>query len=612
MSSDADVSHPGAGTASDYSGGDGTDAGVAGRNFEHELRWFAHLFILSMLLSLVYYASHVVVPPPGTAAPAKRASPCAQNNLPCMIVEFLQQRGEALLSPHPADECVDIACLSSRLHPAQTKSEAVFKSLIVIVLSMLWFRTFTLSTRFKLWSRALPAAPTAPVSRRRQLLTPLHEWKPQHVNMLVVALSLIPAIFFALSMVGVYEPSVLVMALTAIYVAAEHYCTLETTQEKLEATAWELRVSARRNMEKLEQTGNLLSHDLSNTKDRLEATEEKISSGVSELEKQVHILLNADGLALSREKLYAEYRQARERIDAVVRHFDIDEVWWRCREDDPWGDYLEQSKKAGSSSFLNVLTDQMCTARILFVSDLPMPTSAGASQGAAKAEPRAQYFRNLMGLAWQLAVLAHVREWRKNKKITAYVRVVISDAPSWMHVVGTRTFQIIERGNLSHTTIRSLECNVTANQTDTAQIRLSDWARRNVRQFAFRGCSGEEYLLATLSYAARLAWRYEDEPLSGRGEALGVILNKLGLDDYLKSNDDFSIVEGMLGDRQQVEPDDAAADSRNGQKRNFTSGDMARKYCMAVFQAFLTSADLSGNIGHDEEICVRDLARNLL
>ena len=72
---------------------------------------------------------------------------------------------------------------------------SIVKSLAVVCISILWFRTFRLSALAR-WRRWL------------------------------VALSVLPAIVFALAMQAAYEPAVFVMALVAIYVAAEHYSGL--------------------------------------------------------------------------------------------------------------------------------------------------------------------------------------------------------------------------------------------------------------------------------------------------------------------------------------------------------------------------------------------------
>ena len=452
--------------------------GKAGAGPEHALhvalRRYAFLWLLATAFSCAYYIDHIghlryEMHPHvllWDAFVSKALTPGASG--PCC----------------PAGTDATVQWIGKNMHPATSAPMAMVKLVIVVSLALMWFSTFIVIGRHHAWVAA-NTREWSPQRRRRW-------WrKPVRVKRIVLCLSILSPLPFVLAMAGEYEPAVFVMALAAIYVAAEHYSSLEETREELQHR-------------------------------------------VNELGEHIGTLLNADGLVAWRAKLYNQYRTAARRIDAVVRYFDIDPEWWQCyAAPDPWTEYVDRADAAPQKGYLlNVLADEKCLAKIQFVADLPMPMLRdGVFPLKTQHSPvLASYFRDLLGLAWQLTVLAKVRARRRERHTApgdyAYARIKVAGAPSWMHVIDSKTYQVIERQEIEQATVRELDLDIT----DTpGKIRLSDWARRNVRHFAFRGTLGEEHLLATLRRAALL----DDSSNHLNGTTLDPVLCLLGMEDYL-------------------------------------------------------------------------------
>jgi hypothetical protein len=394
--------------------------------------------------------------------------------------------------------------LAARLHPPQTMEGSIVKSLAVVCISILWFRTFRLSAlaRWRGWRRWL------------------------------VALSVLPAIVFALAMQAAYEPAVFVMALVAIYVAAEHYSGLREAARDLKEGNRRLR----RNVDAVNDSVAV------------------VSAKVREATDLVGTLLNAEGMDNWKFELYGEYKKSTRRVDGVVRYFDIDPLWWRCRSG-RWAEYFK-SAEDGDGTLFNALL--ACSATVQFVADLPFPGSR-MSWSAAQ-------FRDLLGLAWQLVVFAEVARRRNNPN--KYLRVRISGAPSWMHVVDSATYQVVERHSLAQSTVRRLDKNLS---TDPDRNRLSDWARRNIRTFAFRGTPGEEYLLGCLRIATLEAG--EDDVL--KGASLSAVLRELGMFTFIDTPGTDFIIVGK--------PDEVLASA----SIPIITRDDALTLCIEVFERFL-------------------------
>jgi hypothetical protein len=471
--------------------------------------------------------------------------------LSCLLLPALIDTINALFPGAAEAHCspADVSCkvdkILERLHPHQTLGEAVLKSLTVVVIAMLWFQAFKVVADLKRRHR-----------KHRDNKPPrFHRLKHYLMVGSLICLSILPAGIFAVAMQDAYEPSVFVMALVAIFVAAEHYVGLKETEETVEHV---------------------------------------ISS--------VGILLNADGMARWKRQLYVEYRDSEYRIDAVVRHFDIDMLWWHCNG---WADYLERAE-TNTETLLNVLTHSK--AKVQFVADLPLPDLGGNGDQAVS-------FRNLLGLAWNLIVFAEAKQRRGGLPLNKadaylaaprrYLRIRISSAPAWMHVVDSSTYQVIEHGDLTLSSVRRLDSD---RMSVAGRARLSDWGRRNIRQFAFRGSPGEEYLLSCMRAAALNIAPAKRDLLNVDIRGL---LNALGMKDYLDGIvTDFIFVGASEKD---VKDSDAATAGLARMSR-----DKAEVLCMKIFQVFLKKYCLAPCIkaglfdAEKSDVSERDLAVRLV
>ncbi|HEY0288500.1 MAG TPA: hypothetical protein VGC62_16070 [Pseudomonas sp.] len=404
-----------------------------------------------------------------------------------------------------------VSAKETKEHPQPPRDQTYFQILNVILISLLWFRCFIATGHYSLWRET-----SAKKERRRDKFKRWFESK--FIRTTLICLSLLPAMIFMLSMTEAYQPAVFVMAMVAIFVAAEHYGGLQETEKKLD-------------------------EDVDKLTDKLET------------------LLNADGLEAWKETLYEDYRKAENRIDAIIRHFDIDESWWKL-DKDPWSAYIKASRKKKSNTLLYALGSGSSTASVQFVSDIDIPTFN------ADPDEQLHYFRALLGLAWQLVVLFEARNMRDDrsppddKAKEKYLRIKIAPAPFWMHVVDNQVNQIIERVPINQSTVRKL-----SSDSDTTDEKhpLRDWTRRNIRRTAHRGGLGEEYVCSALSLAAIHNKIPDYAELSG--DTLTLLLNSLGMNVYLNSGLDFRI--------------------NNDDKTKTSTECREQRLCKAIFSRFL-------------------------
>lgn len=375
-------------------------------------------------------------------------------------------------------------------HPEQTLPGAVLKIVVVCVLSLLWFFTFSYANRVR--NRFIKDNPPDPAIAG----TALAGKKKKHtrlratgIKVLIPLSALIPALVFSMAMYSAYEPAVFVMALVAIYVAAEHY-------------------------------------------DGLIDTEHELKHRTDDLKKTLGTVLDADGLNIWRAEVYALYRSATWRIDGVIRKFDIDLEWWQCAgQTDPWTEYVSRCKaESDKYTLLHVMGESR--AKVVFAVDLPLPHRQ-ARAACTKVE-KSKFFRDLLGLAWYLVVFDLAFKERQKRWAASdpqpgdppgRLGLKLAYSPSWMHVVDYTVYQMIERSTAANSTVRQL----THSLGDPDDRRaLSKWARDSVRTFARNGGPAEEYVFSVLRYAAFRSGYQEKDRL-----ALADILDKLGMQEYL-------------------------------------------------------------------------------
>jgi hypothetical protein len=408
-----------------------------------------------------------------------------------VLRETLKAPAEHASAPATVDEKLD--AIAGAMHPRPEEAESIVKMEIVILLSCLWFATFKTVGVYEDWHRERfpPRSSTDPRAGRRRD----HRWPraavvhivlgPLSIRFAFALLASWPALLFAHRMINAYEPAVLVMALVAILVAAEHYAGLEKAEKRVEA-----------------------------------ATET-----IEKVNLQNDILLNSEGLSTYKRELYELYGKATYRIDAVVHHIDIDEIWWQQPTHDSWDAYFKQAA-TDPTTLYGALQGKKASFQYVVPMPLPpvIPTS-GSTEGLLGGDD----FRRLMGLAWQCVVLAELARG-SGCATNWYARIRIVDTPCWMHVVDNTSYQVLQRGAGIEASAR----NLTRGATKEGEAgRISDWARRNIRRIAHRGSPAEEYLDSMLAWAG-----FFDTPRSHSEQSrLDERLDRLGMGSYLDSSE---------------------------------------------------------------------------
>ena len=384
------------------------------------------------------------------------------------------------------------------LHPPASRLEALVQMGLVVLLCLVWFVGF--SAARSTVSTAADAADSR-WERRAMRWLAMPPWRLQ----LVMGL---PALMFALAMSSHYNPAVFAMALAAIFVAAEHFSSIREAKDDLDET----------------------QSDLAETRNRLE-------SALARNQKSIDILLDADGLANWRRHVYQAYQRADDRIDAVIRIFDIDELWWQLGG--RWNDYQDKELDLDEGPTLyRALTSKESKAhasprtdKVLFVGDMALPSSAGVGR------ERAARFANLLGLTWWLIVVnAAVRQRKKTSGAATpaddrFVVVRIASSASWMHAIDDKIYQVIERPEPHPPSARLLSGAVA---DEPRRQRLAQWAHDDVRRTGRRGCDGEEYVCAVLREAALRPGPVQlEENNQWNDDRIGEVLRLLGLREWI-------------------------------------------------------------------------------
>ncbi len=253
------------------------------------------------------------------------------------------------------------------------------------------------------------------------------------------------------------EPAIFVMAVVAIYVAAEHYASLDKQRENLR---W--------------------------------VTEE--------LGKQVFSIQNALGTRDGRNRIYGEYGQFtvsdpapwedRHPVHAIYRYFDIDEDWMRA---EGWADYMASRQMTSLVAALRHGDRQ----RVRIVTSLKPPT---ASSGDNEIDT-ADRFYHFIALIWHWLALRKLQaEWNGFD-----FRIAIAESPHWIHVVNRKVLQIV--GEYPHD-LRVRD--ITLDLSDMAP-RLEKWMRDEIETLCQQGLSAEAIIGPTLQ-AAFMEAHKPDEP----------------------------------------------------------------------------------------------------
>lgn len=335
----------------------------------------------------------------------------------------------------------------------------------------------------------------------------------------VFLLFLIPAGVFCLAMINRYQAAVFVMAMVAIFVSAEHYIGLSEQKDRLE--------TQRRLLQRQEQ----VALDQALVLERQEVLLTAYNREIGNLRKHVRSLANAFGLEKGRQEIYEAYSRSSGRIRAVVKHFDIDRVWWNIQGKDAWAAYVASRR---SSTLYASLSKSACRD-IVFVSDMGLPVILNGDPEQVEHvddERMAAQFNNLVGMAWQCVVLAKVHGALGHDKVVDY-QIRVASVSSWMHVADNSVYQVIDGDTPAEAKVRDL----TLDTQKDLRRRLVDWAESEIEHAAERGCTAQEYLCAVL-------WRTIHKlsstvPVVVDGVLVKRSLDRLGLASWIKRKSEY-------------------------------------------------------------------------
>lgn len=304
-----------------------------------------------------------------------------------------------------------------------------------------------------------------------------------------------PAIAFFLVMVadGQTDAAVFAMALAAIYVAGEHYSTLEGQK-----------AAAERQQTALETVSGQLKENVESIASALGKTH------ALQAMYKVYEQLKPDERPSEAARQSGVASKKRDRcIYAIYREFDIDGNWWESS----WAEYCEgQGEEHQGLSLYRAL---IAGKRYSMVIVVPFSFRARARPRLNEKEARVREFKDLIGLMWFCVVLWHVRrdlpdlDPEANQStvrppgttpaVAAPVeinhRIVMAETGLWVHVVDGEVHQILDQpGN--ELAVRNLSLNV-----GLRSVPLAEWAQREICDLAARGPSAQEYLCSRLCRA---------------------------------------------------------------------------------------------------------------
>jgi hypothetical protein len=498
-------------------------------------RIFLGTFLASLLLSLL-----VAAPAAGGLAQGWKDTRLVDELVKPFVALFAPapvetHRGEAT-GADPLDVNRQLQEIEHRLHPSPSLLFALVQVATVVAISTMWFYAFTLrATRRHPNDRTLPML--------------AHSWP--------VLWSLVPVVIFVLAMYQAYQPAVLVMALVAILVAAEHYSGLRLQEGELEEHKRQLE----RQAALLQAARGDLSVQMGYLKEQAD-TLKNASSDLTALSKSTDRLLSDAGLSHFVEAVYTAYQEASS-VRAVVRLPEIDVEWWRWARNalaprhrasmppSPWKAYFESAMHRDSDRGitlaralqLNEARPQLSGA---FVTDLPMPGSQEWRR--RELDPDEPLFQDLLGLAWQLVVLNQARAQASGKcTLSAWV----SRPLCWVHATDSMVFQVLRREPRDQSAVliiadTSRDEKLCSPAEREASRSLLVWAHDEIQRYVDRGSRAEEYVFAALRYAMIEASKYDttqlvrleqhaDSVIPRATDDLHYLLSLLGSQFWLKS-----------------------------------------------------------------------------
>jgi hypothetical protein len=292
------------------------------------------------------------------------------------------------------------------------------------------------------------------------------------------------------------EAAIFGMALAALYLALEHFASLEKQSSALKKQTCRMTTVTKRLRA---QAVNLRSQTSS------------MKTIGENLKKQVGNLENALGTREAQSRIFDAYcnlpaSAAAREIYAVHRYFNIDREWWNnfpsSDLDLAWARYeqfdtgtLYASLKAGRPT------------RVLYVSSMPSKLSSQ--------DGKAEFFSKFIGLLWYYLTLRRVAAQNRG----ATYEIKIAECTNWIHVIGETVFQIVGEPP-ADIVARELTFNLHDTNEEKMRIQMASWAIDDITTVAGRGNNGKEYICAAILHAGlRQKWQCDD-PIDADANAL--------------------------------------------------------------------------------------------
>jgi hypothetical protein len=450
--------------------------------------FFAITCAISLLLILLSYSALKETMPSGNlASDVKDLAHQVKIESACIFADLkykITERDRPCIPEKRAPE-------SEKKH-TPTISSGILQIVGVVVISFLWFYTFSLKRqKYMFWSVVATCA-------------------------------------YVFGMFNAYQPAVLVAALVAIFVAAEHFGKL-SEQEKI-----------------LEVQGE----QLNKSRKALTETDYKLRSVVKKvlrISNSIQLSLNKAGIEIFMQEVYESYSRART-IYAVLRDHKIEKEWWDHAEmafaagQDlaavwTWYEAAKpaESKRDRRMTLYMALTEErdgsvpgsdkkvgeggIGIQSAYFVSSMAMPETDEWKE----CDP-VELFEDLLGLAWECLVLDRVR---KKLHINDSIGEWISKPLCWTHATDKEVWQLIRRNKFADSIVVKT-ADIVAGNDSQLNRKLSEnvieSTQAEIRRYLRRGVPAEEYLSAVLCYA-----RIDDADAVLHGADIEIVYNNIHL-----------------------------------------------------------------------------------
>ncbi|WP_321960473.1 hypothetical protein [Paraburkholderia sp. J7] len=406
------------------------------------------------------------------------------------------------------------------------QEETSFQGVFVLALTFLAFLMHGLESAGK--KEGHGEAATAGTSRLRR-------WAGNpHVRFAVPTL-----IFFAAMIRRSHDDAaVFLMAVLAIYVAAEHFVALQQQHATARSILWEMSQQAEEIKKHTSGLGALQT-DL-----KRRATE--VGDVIAELNRQVGSIRNSLGTPYSQRQLYKAYgvpvdprRAATPKgygagIYAVYRLLDIDGEWLDAPRKQKWPLYFDKNppRETLYSALMRGRRD-----RVLIITDMPLRLVKPWSDASEPDRDRATDFLRFIGLVWHTVVLEQAaRDLQAEHGVRANYDVRVGDSSNWMHVVDGTVYQLLGKPP-GQVYLRDLTLDITREGERTG-MNLVNWAVEDIMRSASRAASARDYICAVFSQVLMIRRLYQmDLPLLPG--IVDQILLDIGFGDWLQFQDGF-------------------------------------------------------------------------